>query len=217
MPRTSSPIELVLIAALGDLLHARPRRPRRSRGRFAGRACPSRSYGSVAIIVWTKKRREWPSRSSACVAERSRSTRAGSVTPNTVAIITSRVIASICGSAGVGRPIGPARKSLLGLALHGLLVAGERASVKRRQLHFAACACARGHRGSSVRVGPRTRWCAEALASAAPRRSTSVSAVNTRFDVLGVGQAQPRSGRRGHRDHEAVAEALAAAREPLRG
>ena len=37
------------------------------------------------------------------------------------------------------------------------------------------------------------------------------------FDVLGVGQAQPRPCRRRHRDQEAVTEALASAREALRG
>ena len=37
------------------------------------------------------------------------------------------------------------------------------------------------------------------------------------LDVFGVGQAQPRSCRRGHRDQEAVTEALATARESLRG
>ena len=59
---------------------------------------------AVAMIVWMKNRREFPSRISASVAARRRSTRSGSVTPKTTAMITSSEIACMWVSARVGRP-----------------------------------------------------------------------------------------------------------------
>ena len=100
---------------------------------------------------------------------------------------------------------GPARESLLGLALHGLVVAGESASVERRELHLS-----HAHVLGAVEVRESRwtgmRWCADALASAAPRRSTFVSAVKT--SLMSSGSVRhshgplslasgPRSGHRG--------------------
>lgn len=117
---------------------------------------------------------------------------------------------------GGGATVGPARKRLFGLALHRLVVAGERAAVERRQLLSP-----HAHVLGAVEVRQPRRAEDEVMSRGLRQGSPEAKHVGVGgehpLDVLGVGQAQPRPGGRGHRNDEAIAEALAAARKPLRG
>jgi hypothetical protein len=117
---------------------------------------------------------------------------------------------------GGGAPIGPARKSLLGLALNRLLIAGERASMERRQL-----LAPHAHVLGAIEVRESRRAEDEMMRRGLGQGSSEAKHVGVggedAFDVLGVGQAQPRPCRRWHRNHKAVTQTLATARKPLRG
>ena len=94
--------------------------------------------------------------------------------------------------------------------------AGEGAAVERRQLPPPHANVLGGIEVRESR-GAEEEMVRRGLGQRCPEAKHAGVGGEDALDVLGIGQAQPRPRRRGHRNQEAVAEALATAREPLRG
>jgi hypothetical protein len=109
--------------------------------------------------------------------------------------------------------MGPTREGLLGLTFHGRLVALERLTVERGQLHTPLA-----HVLGAVDVRDPGRPEHERMRRGLGQRRAEPQHVRVgaedAFDVLGIGEAKPRPCCR-HRHLEAVTERLAAAREAL--